>query len=64
MSIHITNAGSDAAPKRLEAPYEVLEKQTQAELKAATLELSKVAQKLDALLSLTPSPQPDDSTSN
>ena len=64
MPIQITNAGSDAAPKCLEAPYEVLEKQTEAELKAVTLELSKVAQKLDALLSLTPSPQPDDSTSS
>ena len=64
MSIHITNAGSNATPKRLEAPYEVLEKQTQAELKAATLELTKVAQKLDALLSLTPTSKTYDSTSS
>ena len=64
MSIHIRNAGSNAAPKRLETPYEVLEKQTQADLKAATLELTKVAQKLDALLSLTPSPDTDASTSS
>ena len=64
MSIHIRNAGSDAAPKRLETPYEVLERQTQADLRAATLELTKVAQKLDALLGLTPRPQPDDVASS